>query len=428
MRKQTENQFLEDPINTLIDIKAQFEGHPAVCTTISNADLIQFAGMFSVVRQSVTNPSTGLPGLTLAKVNSLKTFEWGRLDEINCDKMWTDNLPGFKSGKSGRALRCLEAGKEIKNKMMDRNGFTAREATALIGAHTIGLIRNTFGPLAGPWVPNGVDDATDEGPVFDNAFHDFLENGIVANNVEEFVNNMAPFESDFGGNNWFRDDPPVPSSGLDYLDTDVTLAFDSQDTNEHPNFHVFTTEFANSNLAFLQAFFPALRKMGKLGVTVPLQTVGPCDACAPVVITPAQLITALRKVGSTLAQADETQRQRQALRADEIANLTTPVNVTVGNSDPMPTTLSPTTAAPTLAPTSLSPTTADPTPVPGGVSLTPPPVLAVNASVPPEPSSLPSSAPSVMNLGNIEDAQQFFGGNETDSTPISFLTIADGEE
>ena len=78
----------------------------------------------------------GEPGLTPAKREVLNgnastsfgniSFKWGRPDEDNCDIMWTDNLPGFSPGTSNDLQdRCIAAGGEIKEKMMDRNGFTA---------------------------------------------------------------------------------------------------------------------------------------------------------------------------------------------------------------------------------------------------------------------------------------------------------------
>ena len=88
-------------------------------------------------------------------------FKWGRPDEMDCDLAWTDNLPGNPTGNAyGGPVteRCLAAGKEIKDKMMDRNGFTAEESVALIGAHTIGQTRHVFGAdLAAPWIQNGGD-------------------------------------------------------------------------------------------------------------------------------------------------------------------------------------------------------------------------------------------------------------------------------
>ena len=197
MLDQPENSGLNLPVLTLQVIKQTWEDHPLTCLSISNADIIQFAGLFAVIRQ--IQPV----GLNQAKVDSLLTFKWGRPDEFFCEPEWTTNLPGFDLGTDGNdvPLRCTMAGKEIKEKMMLRNGFTAMEATALIGAHTIGVIRESFGSfLAGPWVPNGKDDATPDGPVFDNAFHDFLINTIVASNATEFNDNIAPFSTQFP--NW----------------------------------------------------------------------------------------------------------------------------------------------------------------------------------------------------------------------------------
>ena len=54
-------------------------------------------------------------------------FQWGRPDEQVCDTLWTDNLPAFSVGGASIPARCTAAGGEIKEKMMDRNGFTARE-------------------------------------------------------------------------------------------------------------------------------------------------------------------------------------------------------------------------------------------------------------------------------------------------------------
>ena len=96
--------------------------------------------------------------------------------------------------------------------MIETNGFTASEATALCGAHTIGFVRNSFGPsLAGPWVLTGADEATANGPVFDNSYHDFLINTIAEDTSSAFANNTAPFDRLFP--DWFRDE----ANGLDQL-------------------------------------------------------------------------------------------------------------------------------------------------------------------------------------------------------------------
>ncbi|EJK54709.1 hypothetical protein THAOC_25641, partial [Thalassiosira oceanica] len=103
--------------------------------------------------------------------------------------MWAGNLPGFDLKNDGNIAgskgRCAADGGEIKTKMMDRNGFTAEEATVLIGAHTIGHLRHAFS--GNPWVPDGADNATPDGPVFNNKYHDFLINTIVANDASQFA-------------------------------------------------------------------------------------------------------------------------------------------------------------------------------------------------------------------------------------------------
>lgn len=197
MRDQPENSGLNLPILTLDVVKDEWEQHPLTCLNVTYADFIQFAGHFSVIRQ--IQPL----GLSQAKIDSLLTFQWGRPDEVSCDPAWTTSLPGFALGTNDTniPLRCMMAGKEIKDKMMSLNGFTAIEATALIGAHTIGVVRETFGSfLAGPWVTNGDDNATSDGPVFDNAYHDFLNNTIVATDAVGFDSNIAPFTTEFP--NW----------------------------------------------------------------------------------------------------------------------------------------------------------------------------------------------------------------------------------
>jgi len=315
-------------------------------------------------------------------------FQWGRPDEQVCDTLWTDNLPAFSVGGPSIPARCTAAGGEIKEKMMDRNGFTALEATALIGAHTIGVVRHTFGSsLAGPWVLNGDDNFGKEGPVFDNAYHNFLINTIVANDVNTFASNpiqscggavnpassIDPFTCDFG--TWFRDDP----NGLDHLDTDIALAFPTLDATVHPNFHDFTLMFAADNDAFLEIFFLSLDKLSKLGVLTTLEPASTCSACSPSTSTnnrrtlfevgvggggralqeqeasavPLDTLNTtgmtflIKKLGNDTAFADVRLRYVQSTRREEIANLTTPLLPA-----PAPTTSSPTaTSTSSLSPT-----------------------------------------------------------------------------
>lgn len=192
-RLEPENNFLDLPLNTLLDIKLAWQAHPLTCIKVSSADLIQFAGFFVTIRQKDTPESltSGSVSANAKRMTLKNDFVWGRPDEVNCDVAWTDNLPEFITPSTvGGTIpaRCTGAGGEIKSKMMDRNGFTAgekrccwitlllllttlfvqceigncvlsrtrsqsflffmltaEEATALIGAHSIGSTRHIFG-------------------------------------------------------------------------------------------------------------------------------------------------------------------------------------------------------------------------------------------------------------------------------------------
>lgn len=184
---EAENNFLDLPLNTLMDIKNAWHEHHMTCLNVSSADMLQFAIFFATIRQKhIPEPLITGTSTANAKRETLKNeFLWGRQDEKKCDIAWTDNLPSFITPASGGPIpaRCTAAGGEINRKMMDRNGFTEgmlrkhflnlqdfdwqmlnvvvfpspyfshspEEATVLIGAHSIGLIRHTFGAShAGP--------------------------------------------------------------------------------------------------------------------------------------------------------------------------------------------------------------------------------------------------------------------------------------
>lgn len=303
MRLQPENGFLDLPINTLEAIKNSWQNHPDTCVSISAADMIQFAGHVAALRQ--VEPL----GIDATKISELMQFEWGRSDETDCDINWADNLPGFSLGTDpgNLPLRCLHAGSEIKEKMMERNGFTAEESAALIGAHTIGLTRNSFGTgLAAPWVDNGRDDATLDGPVFDNGFHDFLQNTVTANNAVDFASDITPFDQVFP--DWLRDSV----GDINHLDTDIVLAFPSQDLSVHPDFHTFTAAFSADNDLFLSKFFEAFQKMAQLGVSDILSTPGPCLPCAgDGTIAVQDVISLVSDLGAAKAAADDSLLQIQ---------------------------------------------------------------------------------------------------------------------
>lgn len=284
--------------------------------------MIQFAGLFAVIRQKDINGQ-----LSASKIHELvHDFQWGRPDETNCQASWTHNLPGFELGSpiSNVPLRCLNAGGEIKAKMMDRNGFTAKEANVLIGAHTVGLTRNVFGPsLAAPWVHGGGDNPPN-GPNFDNAFHDYIANRIVENDAVSFATNQAPFTTLFP--DWFQD-ATDPLNPLNHLDTDVVLAFPSQNLAVHPHFHVDTHDFGNNPATFMSTFRAALDKMSKLGVIVPLHSALPCEeGCTGETSIPQSDLTKIAvEVEQSVAVAEEFLAITADNRAEEIQRLVTPV-------------------------------------------------------------------------------------------------------
>jgi len=383
MRNEPENNFLDLPLNTLMDIKNSWHEHSFTCINVSSADIIQFAALFATVRQKDTPESLKSGSVSAnAKRETLKNdFVWGRPDEFNCDVNWTDNLPEFITPSTAGGTipgRCTGAGGEIKNKMMDRNGFTAEEATALIGAHSIGMTRHTMGAsLSGTWVTSGADNATPFGPKFGNSFHDFLVNQIVENDATSFSSNLDTFDWDFFS--WFRIDPtPNAPIGINHLDTDVTLAFPSLDLSVHPNFNEFTSNFAGDNSVFLATFFPALKKMSQLGVDVALSPATSCVRCPGDVFAGLDsdvLDNLIADIGDSTASASAAVNFLQFNRIDEIRDLAkrapklTPPPVpptnrpTLSPSTPKPTN-NPITAKPTNTPITAKPTSNPVTPNP----------------------------------------------------------------
>jgi hypothetical protein len=321
MRLQPENEHLDVAINTLKEIRDNWEQLSTTCIDVSSADIIQFAGFFASLRQT-----GAVPGMTPAKISQLFTFKWGRADEAKCIINWSHNLPVYdlKTSSVNLPLRCKMAGKEIKTKMMDRNGFTAEEATALIGAHTIGLTRGSFGSaFADPWAANGADDATPTGPVFDNTFFSFMTNNIVAKTTSAFQFNRAPFTNIFPA--WVNTKSPT---AINFLDTDLALAFPPESTADHPDYHANTVAFSNNNEFFLQTFNKALTKMGMLGVTANLTAPAACSSCQasadPITVSTIQQLVS--NLGDAVATADASMAVQQDLHKDQRANLTTAVD------------------------------------------------------------------------------------------------------
>mmetsp|Transcript_3403 Transcript_3403/g.7549 ORF Transcript_3403/g.7549 Transcript_3403/m.7549 type:complete len:502 (-) Transcript_3403:119-1624(-) len=333
MLLQHENFFLDGPIAVLKAIKELWHDHPETCIDVSSADIIQFAIFFATTRQKYA------PGLDYEKWKTLLTaFEWGRPDETECLTDWTWNLPGFEFGKGGYGglpyhdpLRCQASGQEIKEKMMGRNGFSQSEATVLIGAHTIGEIRGTFPGLQAPWVYNGRDNYTPEGPMFDNEFFRYIIHEPIESNVFDFSSNFQPFETDFS--TWFRDDD-FNGTPLNHLDTDVVLAFPPHPAGAYPDYSVDSSAFSVDNDLFLKAFFAALDKMSKLGVTVPLFPATPECACGEIDesdfdevlnATGIDLPPLLEAIGQAEADAEETKKKIHAEFRQDIVRLTVSV-------------------------------------------------------------------------------------------------------
>jgi len=154
---------------------------------------------------------------------------------------------------------------------------------------------------------------------------------------------------DFG--NWFQVDNFFPDE-LAHLDTDVTLAFPPLNTS-HPDYSADTINFAGDNNLFLQTFFAALHKMGRLGVNVELfkatNCKDPCGnqtepipgrpqctiilakflesahclTCFPFLVGVDLLIEVITSLGNATALGEQIIAQIQANRSDVIDFLTT---------------------------------------------------------------------------------------------------------
>jgi catalase (peroxidase I) len=183
-----------------------------------------------------------------------------------------------------------------------------------------------FGPSsAGSWTVTGRDDATPEGAMFGNFFHSYLKVDIVEDTAAAFASNILAFDQDLG--DWFRES----GRQINHLDTDVTMAFPSVDTSFHPDFHTFTSMFADDNDLFMTHFEAAFRKMTMLGVNASqLVDALPCSAgCAG---TPVKLIltaeaenTVFNTVQKAVEEADIELAETLVIRAPLIVALTTPV-------------------------------------------------------------------------------------------------------
>jgi hypothetical protein len=126
----------------------------------------------------------------------------------------------------------------------------------------------------------------------------------------------SPFDEDFP--DCFRSN----ARNLNYLDTDMALAFTSQDNGAHPHFDRFCKEFAASDAVFINSFMAALDKMSKLGVRVTLLSPSSCGPVAsPAALPPPAFTNGLREsIGEAREQLADTLEERD----EEIEELITP--------------------------------------------------------------------------------------------------------
>jgi len=234
------------PIEDLKKVKAALNKKRSKCLT--SADITQYAGIWAAHRQA----ENGNVRRKLAA--SMSSFKWGRKDinPSSCKAHWTDNLPAFGTGHGSFASRMASSAKEIKNKMVTGNGFTLKEAVALVGgAHSFGKIRSQhFSGMAGPWVVGG----DTKGGVFGNKFFKFgvKVQADIGGSRGIRVGRGKAFGSNFG--NWFGSNKNHPA----WLDTDVCLI-----TNK--NFSEISKRFARDENQFCDSFVRGMNKMRELG-------------------------------------------------------------------------------------------------------------------------------------------------------------------
>jgi len=193
----------------------------------------------------------------------------GRHEEEHMCKLLPNEIGPNKMNRPGPVREALEETfqTEIAGKMIDRNSFSAREAIALIGAHTVGH-HHGFGA----WVENPMD--------FDNAYFQNLE--LIGNRVghgKSFRWNPEsmdprPRYSKSMFSTWFQDFAQVKNSSpqenernffrgkfgfnnIMMLSADMALITNAWD---------LVQEFAGSEDAWRRAFDEAYLKMSMLGV------------------------------------------------------------------------------------------------------------------------------------------------------------------
>jgi len=160
----------------------------------SHADLTQLLGALAVDKLSVG---------TDFDAQLFPQIRLGRQDMDNCDDV-CEHLPDFAVGGGTNSLRFSNVfNVDIVGKMVNAMGFTEVESVALLGAHTVGRVRDLFpcNGCNGPWTMNPF--------VFDNAYFNELQS--VANSLENCDSSPAidttsclfPFHKKFP--DWFQD-------------------------------------------------------------------------------------------------------------------------------------------------------------------------------------------------------------------------------
>jgi hypothetical protein len=266
-RRQPENDGLSRLAEKLRGILKKWNKDHSLC--VSAADITQFAGIFSVVES--------LPSSDKSSHSSrLTSFKWGRpdLDVSKCRPVWTKNLPGFRFGKPDIMSRMKASGEEINQKMCVANGFTSKQAVALIGAHCLGKARTTF-PGFGPWVVSG-DDDFEGGPKFSNSFFTFLMDKVHSRREEFTEEDITPFDTNFF--NWWSRSPRTGGLHPIMLDIDLALVLPQNDST-YPDYVPHVASFAGNNTFFLLSFFDAYEAMVLKGVAQPKFLMSPIIKC-----------------------------------------------------------------------------------------------------------------------------------------------------
>lgn len=230
-----------DSNNGLAPIIAQLEIlRQPFCGVIGRADFWVLAGKVAVETRATVN------GYTVP-------FRYGR----------TDAGANGCNGASGRLPAAEGGNEEISRVFETQMGLTFRDATALIGAHTLGRAQTGNSGYNGPWV-GGTNPA-----IFDNQY---------------FVDLFVPWNKNVVSTN-----PPITQWEINngnqprriFLNADMELAWNvvdevdsidrcggrnGGDCSENTAVSGPAREFQQSNTAWLQQFALSYRRMTEVGI------------------------------------------------------------------------------------------------------------------------------------------------------------------